>query len=257
MNTSKIYDLSYQYLLNILPDGLSENDLEKYFIGDNVNYSSLEDIFDRLIFSAQNYRGMPSVINYKKKKNRINELLHNYDLKWISTQRSEILYNIFKNEYHFSTSSNIKQNSWYKWANSIIDSAKFISEFDSVEDFREFVKKFDYNLAMRTALPLLISNKIHGIGFALACDFLKELGFLYYAKPDSHLIDICYETGLCESRNEIDIYETVVKIAEACNVTPYKLDKIFWLICSGDFSIHNKKIKGQKKEFIEYLKKKI
>lgn len=50
-----IYKYAQEYLKSILPKELNENDLEKYYIGDNSNFSSLEDVFIRLISSAQNY----------------------------------------------------------------------------------------------------------------------------------------------------------------------------------------------------------
>ena len=59
-----------------------------------------------------------------------------------------------------------------------------MSNFTDVDDFRSFVTQFDYNKPTRMALPLLISTKISGIGFALACDCLKELGFLSYPKGE-------------------------------------------------------------------------
>ena len=47
-----------------------------------------------------------------------------------------------------------------------------------------------------TALPIVIDQEVYGIGFPLACDFLKEIGYGRYGKPDTHTIDILYETGL-------------------------------------------------------------
>lgn len=58
----------------------------------------------------------------------------------------------------------------------------------------EFVSRFDYNISTRMALPLLISTKISGVGFALACDTLKELGFTNYPKPDVHMMDAVYQS---------------------------------------------------------------
>ena len=80
------YKKSYEYLLNILPKGITENDLEKYFTFDSIKISSLEDIFERFIESAQNYQGMPNFIKFSENKNKIKKLLHYYDLKWISSQ---------------------------------------------------------------------------------------------------------------------------------------------------------------------------
>lgn len=39
-------------------------------------------------------------------------------------------------------------------------------------------------------------------------------------------------------------------------VTPYKVDKVFWLICSGYYYKEKPgvRIKGQKKELIDFLK---
>ena len=71
-----------------------------------------------------------------------------------------------------------------------------MSNFKDADDFRGFVAQFDYNRPTRMALPLLISTKIRGIGFALACDTLKELGFLSYPKPDVHLIEVFSKLGL-------------------------------------------------------------
>lgn len=37
-------------------------DLEKYYVGDYVDYKTLDDVFVRFIYSAQNYQQMPNVI---------------------------------------------------------------------------------------------------------------------------------------------------------------------------------------------------
>ena len=47
----------------------------------------------------------------------------------------------------------------------------------------------------------MISVKVSGFGFPLAYDFLKELGYTEYKKPDVHLIDIFKGLGLID-RNE-------------------------------------------------------
>ena len=83
------------------------------------------------------------------------------------------------------------------------------------EDFKHFVSLYDYNTITRMSLPLLISSKISGIGFALACDFLKELGYVNYPKPDVHIVDIF--TSLEHSDNNIiNVFEAVIKMYEDC-----------------------------------------
>lgn len=249
------YKKSYEYLLKILPKGITENDLEKYFIVDSIKVSSLEGIFERFIESAQNYQGMPNFIKFSENKNKIKKLLHYYDLNWIASQNLDNLFKIFYDNFRFKVSNhNLKFNSWYKWLHSVIDSAKFLITFKNYNDFKRFTAQFNYNVTTRTALPLLLSAKISGIGFALACDILKEIGNINYIKPDVHIIDICYELGLCDSKNPITVFETMIHIAEENKITPYKLDKILWLICSGNYYLDNKNDKSHKKDFINFMK---
>ena len=51
-------------------------------------------------------------------------------------------------------------------------------------------------LRARPALPLLLVQEIDGFGFALACNFLRELGYENFSKPDVHLRKIFWVTGL-------------------------------------------------------------
>ena len=97
----------------------------------------------------------------------------------------------------------------------------------------------------------------------MACDLLKELGFTNYPKPDVHLIDVFSELGLSE-KNAISTFEAVTRMSAHCKemdptATPYKIDKIIWLICSGRFYLEKPevKIERHKKQFIDYVKEKI
>ena len=124
------------------------------------------------------------------------------------------------------------------------------------KDFDHFVKLFSYNESTSAALPMLLSREIYGLGFALSCDFLKELGYDQYPKPDIHLIDIFSELGL-SNRDEYDCYKEIIRMARYVNETPYKVDKVFWLICSGNFYLDNIMGEKSKKQFIDYMKTKI
>lgn len=248
-----VYRLAYNYLLDILPNELNSDELQKYFIGDRQGYSSLADVYEQLIHSAQNYQSMPNVIKFAKRKEKIKTILCEYDFANIATYNIEDLYPIFRKEFNV-TSEDSKRNSWYKWSKSIIDAAKFMCDFDNVNDFKTFVNQFDYNLPTRMALPLLISTKISGIGFALACDCLKELGYVNYPKPDTHMIDVFNGLGLSEKK-DISVFEAIVKMSDDCkeideSITPYKIDKIIWLICSGNFYHDEIMIRTHKDDFI-------
>jgi hypothetical protein len=170
------------------------------------------------------------------------------------------LYQKFRNEFDVTSADN-NFNSWHKWTKSIVDAAKFMSDFKDIEDFKSFVAKFDYNLLTRMAMPLLISKKISGLGFALACDCLKELGYINYPKPDVHLIQVFVGAGL-SSEEPISVFEAIVRMAEDCKeidpeITPYKIDKVIWLICSGRFYLDDISIGRHKEELINIIADKL
>lgn len=251
-----IYKYANEYLKSILPENINENELEKYFIGDQSRFNTLEEVFIQLINSAQNYQGMPKIIKFKERYNDIKEILNNYNYSIVAEMKVENLYYVFRNKFMI-TSKDSKRNSWYKWSKSIIDSAKFISNFKDVNDFKYFVSLYDYNTITRLSLPLLISSKINGIGFSLACDFLKELGYLNYPKPDVHMIDIFTNLGLSQN-NIISVFEAIIRMYEDCreidnSVTPYKIDKILWLISSGRFYLNDITVKRHKEEFLKNM----
>lgn len=253
----RIYQAAYGYLKQIKPEGVR---LKDYFYGDNRDYSSLQEVYIRFIDSAQNYQRMPNVIAFNKREAEISEILHGYDLQIISEIPVDKLYREFRDRFNVTTPDN-KHCSWYKWSCSVVDSAKFVKGFKDVADFDEFVKRFDYNAASRMALPLLIQSRVRGIGFALACDLLKELGYTNYPKPDVHMIDVFHALDLCE-KDPISTFDAIERMADDCksvdpDVTPYRVDKVFWLICSGNYYNEDPpiRIKGQKKELIDYLVK--
>lgn len=248
-----VFRTACNYLIEILPDELEPKDLEKYFVGDRRNFSSLDVVYEQFIQSAQNYQQMPNVIKFGERKAKIKAILSNYDFKKIAAIPVEDLYQTFRREFNVTSEDN-NRNCWHKWSNSVIDAAKFTNDFRSIDDFKTFVNQFDYNLPTRMALPLLISTKIRGVGFALACDCLKELGYINYPKPDVHLIEVFSGLGMSDN-NPISVFEAIVRMSEDCKeiddkVTPYKIDKIIWLICSGRFYLDDVTIGRHKEDFI-------
>ena len=83
---------------------------------------------------------------------------------------------------------------------------------------------------------MIIGMEVRGIGFPLACDFLKELGYEDFAKPDVHLKFIFRELHLCPlDSGDYQVFKAIVRVANHAGVTPYAADKLFWLIGSGRF----------------------
>lgn len=149
---------------------------------------------------------------------------------------------------------------WPKYCKTILSAADFMIQFETAEEFYKWVDSFHNDIRAREALPLLLAKKVDGLGFALSCDFLKELGYINFAKPDIHIQVIFKGLKLCDtSANEYQVFDAVVSLSKNVGVTPYEADKIFWLIGSGNFSEHkhignNGKLGRNRDRFIEYAK---
>ena len=78
------------------------------------------------------------------------------------------------------------------------------------------------------------------------------------------MIEVFNQLGFCDN-NAISTFEAIVRMADICkktdeSVSPYKVDKIIWLICSGKFYLEKPKeikIESHKKDFIEKAKKEL
>ena len=240
------YQTAQEFLQNMAPNGVQ---LEKYFKPDTPQ--SLQDVFKQFICSAQNTQRMPNVIKFGKREKIIKKVLCDFDYQKIKNISAEELFKTFQKDIVINN-VNSPQNMWLRWCKSIVDSAKWVSQFKDMQAFNGFVHSFDNNPKQ---LVKEMAKQIHGIGFALACDAIKEMGFSTYCKPDVHIKDVLQAFNF-PANNDEDIFDTILNIARDCqeidaDVTPYRVDKTIWLICSGVFYIDEQKIKGEKKAFIE------
>ncbi len=81
---------------------------------------------------------------------------------------------------------------------------------------------------------MLLSAEVDGFGFALACDFLKELGYFNFGKPDVQIKDIFKGLGLVDqAANDYQVFKAISRVAKSNSVTAYHVDKLFWLVGSG------------------------
>ena len=67
------------------------------------------------------------------------------------------------------------------------------------------------------------------------------------------MIEIFSELGFC-SKSPVDVFETMLEMSDVLDVSPFKLDKTLWLVCSGNFYLDNKLIEGRKAELISRVK---
>ena len=147
---------------------------------------------------------------------------------------------------------------WPHYCQTILSAAAFVQQFGTAEEFFAWVDFFDRDDRARPSLPMLLSHEIEGFGFALSCDFLKELGYVDFPKPDVHLRDIFTALGLLQDgEDDYQLFKAIVRVARNANVTPYNADKAFWLIGSGYFydDPHigsNGRVGNHKQDFIKY-----
>ena len=146
-----------------------------------------------------------------------------------------------------------------KFCRTALDAATFLRKFQGAESFYEWADEFDCDPRARPALPLIIESHVNGYGFALACNFIKELGFENFAKPDVQLMDIFAGLGLSDDKDPYKVFCDIVRVAKHAGrtVTPFAVDKVFWLIGTGNFYKDDFKVKSHMRQFITYAKREL
>ena len=266
----RIYLLAKEYLAQFKDEGVTTELLEKYLRYSEINPrpNTIQEIYKRILESAQNANMKSGVIGGAIGGiDKLSVVLCSFQPKAvINKYRSgweQILDDI---EKHLKPRGKMRRNPnsiWPHYCKTILSAAVFISQFVTADDFYRWVDFFDQDERARPALPMLLSCEIDGFGFALASDFLKELGYVNFAKPDIHIKDIFTGLELCPSKvNDYQVFRAVIRVAENVGVTPYNVDKLFWLIGSGKFYDDQQIGKGgriatNKREFIAYAQQKL
>ncbi len=253
IDLNKLFEFSKNYLRKMKPNELSEGEFKEYF-AQRKSINNKQEIMVHLLEALQTPHAMPNIIGFEKRKEEFRKILFDFNPQKIVEQykNDEQLFQEFSKHFEIGNADS-KGNTWRKYSKSILSSANFINSFKSAEDFDRFVELLSYNEHTRLALPLLLSEEIYGLGFALSCEFLKEMGYLDYPKPDVHLINIFSELGI-SSKNEVEVYKAIINMAMVLKKTPYEIDKVFWLIGSGNFYKHGIRVPGKRKEFVEAAK---
>ena len=251
-----IYKEAYKLLESRVGKDILDKHLD-YYRGRNPK--SIPDVFKKMIQCLKNKQGNT---NFIADVDLMKNILENYNPRKILTKfenRWEQLFKDFKKEFGKKYKMDIhnKKNAWVMYTKGVLSCAKFASNFKNVQKFDQFVKSFFHNEFTIAALPMLLEKEVYGFGFPLACDFLKELGYPQYGKSDVHLKDIFTELKLVESRSDYEVFKKIVKIGLVVKQDPVIVDKIFWLIGSGNFHFSNIKIGSQKAEFIKAIKTKL
>lgn len=259
----KIYSEARKYLLDF--DEINEDILEKHLDNYKIGAAtSIEELLKKILNSVKNKQAMPNTIGDIDK---LGPYLCDFNPKQIiivfENNWEKVFYKI-KNEYKPKGKFDINkpQSYWVIFCKSVISAAHFVNKFSTIEDFNAFVTYFYENEYTRVALPLLLEKEIDGLGFVLACDFLKENGYEKFIKPDTHIEKIFKGIGFSLSDDKpYKIFKDVIRFAETINEVPYRVDKMFWLIGSGKFYLtppfDKEPIKTNRDQFINRIKNKV
>jgi len=251
-----IYNAAYDYLLSFdsVDERLIEVHLNRWEEG---KASDLTELYRGLLEASQNRQGMPNAIGDVDDLSDYlygfspGEVLATYD-SW-----DDLFSTIERSEYTppGRMERDNSRNYWVQFSKSILSGARFLDRLDDIHEFNGFVESFYSSEYTRYSLPLLLGEEIHGLQFALACDFLKENGYPEFAKPDVHLKDIFLGTGLSESNNDFGIFIDIIRFADRIDELPYRVDKLFWLVGSGRFYLESPEILAptDKQEFIDRI----
>jgi hypothetical protein len=263
----RIYLLAKEYLPSLNITGVTAALIEKYLnpLSLNPKPTSKEAIYQRILESAQNANMKAGVIGRAiGGVEKLSSVLEGFNAKTIldkyagdcKTILDEIVEKLKPNGEVRRTPRSI----WPHYCQTILSAANFIEQFSSASDFFSWVDFFDRDERARASLPMLLSREIEGFGFALSCDFLKEMGYINFPKPDVHLRDIFTALSLYSDKSDdYQLFKAVIRVANHAGVSPYNADKVFWLIGSGYFYNdphlgNDGRVGSHKKEFIEYAK---
>lgn len=254
-----VYDSAVEFLNEIVDNhpGLNAQILDRH-LNLQSKFDNIQDANLRLIESLSNRNIMASVIGFSKKEKEMKEILLDYDPnKILAKYKSpDELLEVFKTKFNPKNLQS-KGNLWRQFSEGIISGSVFMASFKDKNDFDSFIRNFSHNKYTKAALPMLLSKEINGYGLALACDFLKELGYRDYPKPDVHLIEIFYQLGLAESKEPYEVYKSIIEMADVVGKDAYTVDKIFWLIGSGRFYLVGVEVGRNRDKFIEIVKRKL
>jgi hypothetical protein len=242
----RTYLIAKKFLIRELARPDAKDILESYLsLPDQSNEAvSINELFRRLLSSAQNANMKASVIggsiggiqNLGRALFRFNptKVKRNF-----ADDPDGLLDHIITTVNPSGQIRITNRSIWPKYCKTILSAATFFGQFKSGEDFYDWANHFYGDQKSMAALPMVLAAEIYGIGYPLACDFLKELGFVSYGKPDVHVMQIFSGIGLCpEKTSPYQVQKVIAQIAQASGVSAYDVDKVFWLIGSGKFYNH-------------------
>ena len=258
----KVYSLARSYLLS--QEGVTGELLHQYARPSNEGQkpTSLAAIYERLLRSAQSAQSMPNVIGGSIGGiQRLSTVLFGFDPVAVAEryppndEGCRRLFDDIREQLAPRGKLNYNPRSlWRRFCGTVTSGAAFLGQFPNPQAFYGWVEPFDVDEDGRVQVATTIAQQIDGIGFALACDFLKEVGFTSFSKPDVHIKEIFSQLGLSQSKDDVEVFRAVGRIARNVGVTAYEVDQLFWLVGSGDIHFAGRRLANSRAEFISFAR---
>ncbi len=254
VSEAEYYNKAREYLLSfdLVTDEVLELHINEW---KGRKPDSIQGLFKALLGHAKNRQGMPNSIG---DINKLSDVLFDFNHIKVTQNYCDwmALFDAIIESGYRPPGRMVRDNNkshWVIYCKAVISISEFMSSYETLEDFQKFVDGFLTNEQSKLALPLLLSEEIFGFGFALACDFLKENVSPQFIKPDTHINDIAQGLGITKATNDYKIFKDVISYCSRIEILPYAVDKVFWLVGSGDFYLSGFKVGTSKHEFISQL----
>ena len=255
-------EIARRYLVNL--DGVTPEMLHRQtsWSPKKERPPSLAGIYQHLLATAQNAQMNPNVIGRAiGGTERLGGILCEFEpvavAKKYGSDWQRVLGDIVRELKPKGQVRTGSKSLWPRFCKTITSGAQFLTQFKDARDFYGWADLLDQDDRARPALPMLLKYEIVGFGFPLACDFIKDLGYLNFGKPDVHLKKIFTALGLSPTDDDYQVFKSIVRVAKNVETTPYEIDQLFWLIGSGNFYLDGIEIGGHRTEFIDYARKRL
>ena len=237
-------DAAREYLLEFRSQGVTSEVLEQY-MEPRVRAAKLSDVYWQLLWSSQNANMRTGVITGSMDGGMmaLADVLQGFQPALVARQYGEnweaVLDDIVEKVGPRGQIRRTRRSIWPQFCRSIVSGAEFLTQFSDAEAFYAWADGFGGDVRSRLDLPVVIAENVSGLGFALSCDFLKELGYSAYGKPDVHIRKTLAGLGLARAEaSDREVLELLVRFADSAGLSAYRVDKLMWLIGSGSFYQH-------------------
>ncbi|HME53290.1 MAG TPA: hypothetical protein VKM55_13795 [Candidatus Lokiarchaeia archaeon] len=246
---------------------------KSYYSMKNPADLEFSDILKRILDSLRNRRNVGDTIpetNDSSRNDGLNQVFGDYQPRRLST-----LYTSWEQilsalaEHYLQEGKEIQfqvehhGGYWNIYSQGAKNAIDFLSTYNTPIELVDFVSRGLNGEDDQVVLDFVkneIASRIKGMHVALASDFLKEIGFKQIGKPDVWIIKIFLELNFIAPPSKgIDevAFKKIREIARIVDVYPVIVDKVFWLLGTGDFDrAHDAKIHIDTKwrEFVAEMK---